>query len=118
MSDGLKGIGTLTESERNLVRQCLDAAVHGGFFPEWEFHTLFGLERAQAAAVLLRWPDINDQGEVDFLAVSNSLNNLLGYPHGLDAEWNRFIDASRAEVARVLAKVRGRLPGSYFDALE
>ena len=61
MSDDLRGIGTLTESERNLVRQCLDAAVHGGFFPEWEFHTLFGIERAQVAAVLLRWPDINDK---------------------------------------------------------
>ena len=55
----------LTEKEMELVRQCLRAAVQGPFFPDWEFHTLFGLEREDVAAVLSRWPDLDDSREVD-----------------------------------------------------
>ena len=118
MLDRPRGIGFLTEGERELVRQCLVAAVEGPFFPEWEFHTIFGVEREEVAAVLARWPQLDESKDVDRSAVNNSLNNLLGYPHGCEAQWSAFIDAPPSEVARVLAKWRGNQPGSYFEALE
>ena len=35
----------LTEAELKIVQQCLDAAADGKFFEDWEFHTLFGVDR-------------------------------------------------------------------------
>lgn len=35
----------LFKIEQDVVCQCLKATVEGSFFPEWEFHTLFGLTR-------------------------------------------------------------------------
>ncbi len=108
----------LTDAERELVRQCLHAAVRGPFFPDWEFQLLFGLERDEVAAVLSSWPDLDDSLERDHLAINNALANLVGYPHGCEEQWPEFIAASRAEIARLLAKWRGDSPGNYFKALK
>ncbi len=43
----------LDERERDVVRQCLKAAVESPFFPEWEFGTIFGLERDDVRRVLM-----------------------------------------------------------------
>jgi len=107
MTDPSKGLGALNDAERNLVRQCLNAAVAGPFFPDWEFRTLFGIERRDVAEVLERWPDLDDARQVDALAINNSLNNLWGYPHRLEDHWSEFIDAPRNEVLRVFMKWRG-----------
>ena len=68
----------LDERERDVVRQCLKAAVESPFFPEWEFGTIFGLERDDVRRVLLSWPDINEVDESVIRAVNNSFNNLFG----------------------------------------
>ena len=96
----------------------MHATVQGPFFPDWEFPTLFGLERDEVAEVLSRWPDVDDAREIDRVAINNSLNNLLGYPHKCERQWPEFIDAPPAKVADVFAKWRGDSPGSYFEALE
>ena len=106
MPDQPRGLRTLTDSERELVRQCLEAAAYGPFFADGEFHTLFGLEREEVVAVLSRWPDIDDSDEVARLAVNNSMNNLVGYPHRCEREWPEFIAEPRTEVLRVLRKWR------------
>jgi hypothetical protein len=96
----------LNETEQNVVRECLRATVHGDFFPEWEFQTLFGLSREQVEQVLESWPKINDSDESVALSINNSLVNLLGYPYS-DAdgkEWKKFISVPATEVARILTK--------------
>jgi hypothetical protein len=116
MSNASKGLKSLTPSERELVRQCLHATVHGPFFPDREFHTLFGLQRQQVAAVLVQWPDVDDTDEVVQVAINNSMNNLIGYPHRKEREWPDFIAASRREIKSVFSKWRGA-PRNHEDVV-
>lgn len=73
-------LGHLDPSEIETVRRALHAAAHGPFFPDWEFHTLFGVERSDVVGALQRFPNLS--GETDELAINNAFANLLGYPHG------------------------------------
>jgi hypothetical protein len=111
----------LSAREVEVVRQCLAAAVEGSFFPDWEFHTLMGLDRDTVAAVLAAWPGGDDANTQD-VAVNNVLNNLLGYPPHQGEAWRQYITATRAEVAAVLARWRGDeqfdpAARGYFDRL-
>jgi hypothetical protein len=93
---------TLTDDEKRVVFECLRAAVDGPFFPEWEFPSLFGLQRSELAKIVEALPDIDDSDERVSLAINDVMNNLLGYPHGQDSVWAQFISAPRTEVRRVL----------------
>jgi hypothetical protein len=46
----------ISDEDAKIIGQCLRAASDGPFFPDWEFHTLFGLEREEVAAVAASWP--------------------------------------------------------------
>jgi hypothetical protein len=94
----------LSDVEKELVRQCLDAAVNGPFFPDWEFHSLFGFTRDEARRILAAWPDAGNEEEQGRLIV-NALNNLLRYPHGEAEAWTRYIRSSEEDVAATLRKV-------------
>lgn len=98
------GISHLSKDERNVVFECLLAASEGPFFPEWEFHTLFGIERARLKEILGSWPDIDESQEDVQLAIQNSMGNLVGYPHGKDGDWSKYISASPQEVLAILQK--------------
>jgi hypothetical protein len=50
----------LHAAELDVVKECLRAAVDGPFFPDWELHALFGLERAEVRKVLQSWPELNE----------------------------------------------------------
>jgi hypothetical protein len=110
-------LSDLTASEQQTVRECLAAAADGPFFPDWEFQTLFGVERSEVKIVLDAWPNIDETNESVFLAINNSMNNLLGYPHGLEREWSHYISAHPEDVARILQKWRGERISNYFDGL-
>ncbi|GAA2993618.1 hypothetical protein GCM10020229_02590 [Kitasatospora albolonga] len=86
----------MTERELRIVQECLDAAVHGPFFEDWEFQTLTGCTREEIAAIADAWP-----GEVDEEAVQSVLGNLTGYPHGRPLAWRRLISATPEEVGRL-----------------
>lgn len=94
----------LSDAEQELVRQCLNAVVNGPFFPDWEFHSLFGVTRDEAQLIATAWPNGNDEEQGRL--VVNALNNLLRYPHGQMAAWRRYISSSEEEVAAVLRKFR------------
>jgi len=97
---------TLTDAERRVVFECLRAASGGPFFPDWEFHTLFGLHRHEVARIVAALPDIDDSEESVSLAINNAMNNLVGYPHGEDAAWPQFISVPESEVRRIFEKWR------------
>lgn len=107
----------LDVKEREVVWACLKAAVEGPFFPDWEFHTLFGLERTEVKDVLDSWPDLDESKESVALAINNTLVNLLGYPHDCGEQWSQFISVTELEVARILDKWRGKPIRNYFDGL-
>lgn len=102
----------LDERERGVVRECLRAAVDGPFFPDWEFGTIFGLERDDVRKVLLSWPELNESNDSVVQAINNSLNNLLGYPTRNKEEiWPQYISVTRTELARIFGKCAHFLQG-------
>lgn len=107
----------LDPEELDVVRDCLRAAAEGPFFPDWEFATLFGLERAELKSILHSWPDLNEDDELVVLAINNSFNNLLGYPHGLVDNWSDFIRVDSHELARIYMKWKGGNVRNYLDGL-
>src|SRR4051812_12407265 len=92
---------TLTDDEKRVVFECLRAAAVGPFFPDWEFHTLFGLHRHEVAQIVAAIPVIDDADESVSLAINNAFANLLGYPHRQPAAWSQFISVPPAEVGRI-----------------
>ena len=42
----------LTPQEQKVIYECLQASVNGSFFPDWEFHTLFGLTRDEVREII------------------------------------------------------------------
>jgi PAS domain-containing protein len=91
--------------DRNVVKACLRAAVDGPFFPDWEFPTLFGLEREEVRQILASWPEGAD-ADTQFIAVNNALGQLLGYPHGREDAWDDFIPVSREQLQDLVWRVR------------
>ena len=103
----------LTFEEQRTVGECLKAAADGPFFPDWEFHTLFGVERMEVAKVVASWPFADASSRAVFLSVNGSMLHLMYYPHRKWESWDEFISVSPAEVERIYQKWRGiRLHGS------
>ena len=107
----------ISDSDKALIGQVLRAAAVGPFFPDWEFHTLFGLTREEVRSVADAWPNV-DLGSTDVArAVNNALNNLLGYPHGKDAVWPQWMSVDRLQLDKLLSRLRNAAGESYFDRL-
>jgi hypothetical protein len=87
----IMNIDHLSDADKAVVGQALRATADGPFFPEWEFHTLFGLARNEVRAVADAWPNVDSTDSNVALAVNNALTNLVGYPHGQEFAWPRWI---------------------------
>ena len=89
-----------------LFKETLRAAAYGPFFPDWEFHTLFGLERSAFRALADAFtPNTVIVGDVE-LALRGAMNNLLGYPHGQEATWSEWLSVSPGELQTVFSRFR------------
>src|SRR5512133_4344993 len=66
-------LANLDKRERHIVGECLRAAVKGPFFPDWEFETIFGLEREEVGQVLSSWPNVNETEDSVVRAINNSM---------------------------------------------
>ena len=97
-----------TDEDRQVIADSLRASVEGPFFPDWEFATLFGLERVEVAEVLRAWPGIDASDERVDLAVNNALGNLVGYPHGHERDWDCFLSVPPSRLLEVLKRWRQR----------
>ena len=97
-----------TDEDRAIIAESLKAAAEGPFFPDWEFSTLFGIERTEVAEVAQLWPHVNEFDKRVELAVNNALGNLAGYPHGHEHDWDRFVSVPPARLLEALK--RWRLP--------
>lgn len=104
-------INCLTKNDKDIVYQCLVASLEGAFFPEWEFYTLFGVERNTLAKIVKSWPNVDDGEEEVFLAINNTLGNLVGYPHGRPEEWKKYISATPEEVTTILQRWKNNPTG-------
>ena len=107
----------LTDTDKAVVGQALRAAADGPFFPDWEFHTLFGLTRSEVRAIADAWPNVPLASESVALAVDNSLNNLLGYPHRQDSLWSEWISFEQDQLDELLNRLQDGKRGRYFERL-
>ena len=110
------GLLGLSGAEREVVCQCLRAAVDGPFFPDFEFLALLGTERAELSALLDLWPRLDDTDGHIHALINNAILNLLCYPHQCEADWPKHIEVPVEEVGRIYAKWRGVRPKDYLDA--
>jgi hypothetical protein len=91
--------------------QALAAAARGPFFPDPEFGTLFGMSRAEVAALvgtLSQVPPTRTQ----ITGVGNAVNNLLGYPHGHDAQWSRWLTCTPDELESAFKAWKASIGGA------
>jgi hypothetical protein len=93
-----------TNEDRRIIAECLAASVEGPFFSEWEFSSLFGMDRRDVVRVKMRWPNVDNVDEKVALAVNNALGNLVGYPHGEEKQWSQFISVTPERVLEVLKR--------------
>lgn len=107
----------ISASDKALIGQVLRAAADGPFFPDWEFHTLFGLTRKEMRSVADAWPNVDLDSLDVALAVNQAFNNLLGYPHRKDAVWSQWISVDRSQLNQLLSRLRNASSESYFDRL-
>lgn len=96
----------MTVLQRDRLLACLRAAADGPFFPDWEFQTLFGVTREDVRGVATGWPNVDDTNEMVRLAITNSLANLIGYPHGRDDELLAQVGLHREELPALLEEWR------------
>ena len=99
-------------SDFQVFREALLAAAHGPFFADWEFHTLFGLDRAGVESVADTFsPSTPLAGDVA-LALNNAMVNLLGYPHQQESVWAQWISVSPTELQAVFSKWKASRNGA------
>jgi hypothetical protein len=116
----------LSNEEIKVVQECLKAAAYGPFFidkdskfgPFWEIHSIFGLTMEELRAIADNFPNVDMNAEDVKLAINNSFNNLLGYPHGCSEEtWSKYISVTKKELYRLFAKWRNDKSQNYFEGM-
>ena len=101
----------LSEKDRDIILQCLNAVAKGNFL-EHEHHSRLGLELSELEQITVAYPEIDDTNDDsnETLAINNCLNEVSYGIRFTDGEWNRWFTVNREEVVEVYrkwAKLRG-----------
>lgn len=96
-------LAALTPDELAVIRRTMEATFR--YFDD-DFHARLGVDPATMRSLLMAWPNIDDSADDSdaFLAINNSLNDLLNGEGISDAESMDMVGASRAEMRRVYYK--------------
>jgi hypothetical protein len=105
-------LAKLSDSERQIIFQCLKAILKGRFL-EGEFHTRLGIEPEELEGIVTAYPDVDnsDDNSDAAIAINNCLNEVC---HGIsfsDREWSQWFTVSKPEIEEVYRKwavLRGR----------
>ncbi len=117
----------LSDDEIKVIKECVKAAAYGPFFidegakddPYWEIHPLFGSTIDELRQVADAFPNLDLENEKVELAINNSINHLLGYPHGCSEEvWKKYISVSKNELERIYLKWTGDKETNYFKRIK
>ena len=109
-------LAELSQSEKEIVLQCMKAIADGTEIEDREFHTRLSIDRPTLRRIISVWPEIDDATENsdEFLAVNNCLNEVC---HGFDispTEWGKWFTYSKDQIEQTYAKwlrLRGGLSG-------
>ena len=99
----------LTETDRDVVRQCLVALRAGRYLDDDNIVSRVGVAPATYDALIAAWPRIDDSRDDSeaCLVVNNALNEVC---HGVDIpdrEWPRWFTVSRDELRAVYGRWAG-----------
>lgn len=96
----------MTKHEKQIIYKCLIASIEGGFFPEWEFQTLIGVDKNYVLNMIKDWRNdsLNDINQVR--VISSIMGNLIAYPHGKQKDIPTFVSGSIDEIINILNKLR------------
>lgn len=107
----------LSLRESQIVGEALRAAADGPFFPDWEFSTLFGLQRDAVRRIANAWPLPSIAPDEVARAVNNSMNLLLSYPHRKHDLWPEWISVDQTTFNELFNKLRRKRNESPFDRM-
>jgi hypothetical protein len=116
----------LSDDEIKVIKECIKAAAYGPFFiddgakddPYWEIHPLFGLTIDELRNIADALPNLDLGNEKVKLAINNSINHLLGYPHGCSEEvWKKYISVSKNELEKIYLKWTVKKQTNYFEGI-
>ena len=93
----------LSPDDQWIVRQALAAISQGAYLDDAAFSARIGVERAEIADMLTRWPRVDDtrRDAPAGFAINNCLNEICHELRLAPDEWNRWFDVPRDEVAAV-----------------
>lgn len=95
----------LTKEELCNVYECLRLVTSKKVFEDWEFETLFGVNRDSYFQILESWPNVNMHDANTESMVINAMNHVLGYPWGDEGEWRVHFSATPDDIMRTLEKL-------------
>jgi len=108
----------LTLDESEIVRQCMQCVANGNvILHDVEFQTIIGLEVDEFLEIFRAWPNLDENDKYVKLAISNTLNNLIGYPHDMQKSWNEVMETPLSEITRIFQKWKGSGINSYIDGM-
>jgi len=96
----------VSDQDISVITECLKATANGPFFPDWEFPTLFGLERAEILSIAEDFTPNTSPSENTVVAVCNTFANLFGYPHGHFTQWSTWVSVSPEEAMQAFERWR------------
>ncbi len=117
----------LSDHEFKVIKECVRAAAYGPFFidegakddPYWEIQPLFGLTIDELKEIADTFPNLDLENEKVELVINNSINHLLGYPHGCSEEvWKKYISVSNNELEKIYLKWTSEKKRDYFKNLK
>ncbi len=109
----------LDQKETEIVRKCMECIADGKvILHDFEFHVVMGVTVEEFIEIYNSWPEINENDNVVSTAINNSMNNLLGYPHGKHHRWEEFIDVPLDKIAKVFNKWCDSSVDSYFNGIK
>ncbi len=90
----------LSEHEREMIRQSINAILRGPFIEEAEFQTRLGIDRKQLRDVFACWPQLEDGEDSSdtCLAINNSLNEVLYGVYISPNVWEQWFTAPKEDV--------------------
>jgi len=109
----------LNSDETEVVRKCLKCIADGKvILHDWEFQTIMGITTEEFLNIYELWPEVDEKDELVEMAIANSMNNLIGYPHGKHHCWAELMDVPISKIIDVFTKWKGSQIGSYFDGIQ
>lgn len=99
-------INDCSKNELDIIKKCLLVCFDEEIFPDYIFHTIFGIDRKVYSILIHQFPEIDLRNASMRLAVMNSINNILGCPHKKSEIIEKSINCNKIELKEIRRKLK------------